>query len=179
MLTGVSSTTKQNLQLGAGIITTAYTPGGTIDASSIIGATRGGGSFTATPTMREVEADGIPQYVKDFEVIDDWVVTLNATMIEFKADNLKLAMPGATVTTVSGATTITASHTVASEDYRDIYWIGDLADGTKIAIKIANALNNSGLNLTISNKGEGTFALALIGHYDVASLSTAPFEIYR
>ena len=177
MLTGVTSTTKQNIQLGAGVLLTQYSDGGVVSPDAIIGATRGGGSFTATPTFRQIEADGIPTNLKSFGVIDDYVVTLNTTLIEFKKETLELALPGAKVNTSLNVTTITADHAIADSEYKDIWWVGDTADGKKIAIKIKNALNQGGLNFTISNKGEGTFTLALIGHYDLTDLDTAPFEI--
>ena len=178
MLTGVTATTKQNLQLGAGVLTTAYN--GSISELDIIGATRGGGSFTAVPTERSIEADGIPSNLKNFKVIDEWVVTLNATLIEFKEDALKLALGGGATSTLGGdsKTHITANNTIETNAYKDIYWIGDLADGTHIVIKIKNAKNSGGLNITISNKGEGTYPLSLVGHYDLGD-DTAPFEIIR
>lgn len=176
MLTGVTSTTKENLQLGAGVVLTEYTPGGEVSPGSIIGATRGGGSFTAVPTMRQIDADGIPTNLKDFKVIDDYVVTLNTTLIEFKEEALKLAMPATSSSSSGTAKTIKAGHTIASTEYKDIYWVGDKADGGKVVIKIKNALSTSGLNLTITNKGEGTYALTVVGHYDISNLDEAPFE---
>jgi hypothetical protein len=180
MLTGVTSVTKENLQLGAGVLTTSYTAGGTISPTDIIGATRGGGSFTAVPTERAIDADGLPGNVKGFKVIDEWVATLNTTLIEFKKDTLLLALGGGAQAVTSGeVTTITASSKILDTDYKDIYWIGDTSDGKQIVIKLKNALNSGGLNFTITNKGEGTFAVALVGHYDITDLDTAPFEIYR
>lgn len=40
MLTGFTADTKQNIQLGAGVLTTSYTQGGTISPTDIIGATK-------------------------------------------------------------------------------------------------------------------------------------------
>lgn len=180
MLTGFTADTKQNIQLGAGVLTTSYTQGGTISPTDIIGATKGGGSFTAVPTERTIDADGIPANVKGMRVIDDWVVTLNTTLIEFKKDDILLALGGgATATDVDDVTTFKCSSDIADTDYKDIYWIGDTGDGKQIVIKIKNALNTGGLNFTITNKGEGSYSLSLIGHYDASDLKTAPFEIYR
>ena len=178
-LTGVTTDTKKNLQLGAGVVTTEYTEGGTISSSAIIGATRGGGSFAAVPTIRQIEADGLPTYTKDFETIDDWAATLNTTMIEFKKDAVLLALGGGAKATVSGQVTkITASHEITTDQYKDIFWIGNLMDGRKAVIKLKNALSLAGFNLTITNKGEGTYAVTLTAHYDIADLDTAPFEIW-
>ena len=110
------------------------------------------------------------------EVIDDYVVTLNVTLIEFTKETLQMALPSSYLAEDGS---IKCKHTIADTEYKDIYWIGDLADGSKIAIKIKNALNNGGLNITITNKGEGTFALSLIGHYSLDKLDEPPFEIIR
>lgn len=174
MKTGVTESTKQNIQLGAGVLCTTYT---NKTISGIIGATRGGGSFVATPTLRQIEADGLPQYTKGFEIIDDWSVDLNTTLIEFSETTLKKALPSASASTSGKVTTITCGHDIADTEYADIYWVGDTADGNNIVIKLKNALNIGGLNFTITNKGEGTFAVALKGHYDLTKLDEAPFEI--
>lgn len=180
MLTGVTSDTKQNLQLGAGVLTTAYTEGGTISTDSIIGATRGGGSFTATPNVRQIEADGLPTNSKGFVVVDDWAVSLNTTLIEFKEKNLALALGGSAKvdTSTAGVTKISATNEIDDTKYQDIFWIGNLANGSKAVIKIKNALSLAGLQFTITNKGEGTYPLTLTGHYDIADVDTAPFEVW-
>ena len=179
IFTGVTSTTKQNLQLGAGVITTEYTAGVAISEDSIIGATRGGGSFTATPTIRQVEADGLPTNTKGFELIDDWVITLQSTLIEFKKESLLLALGGGAKTTEEDQVIkITATNEVADTDYKNVFWIGNLADGRKAVIMVKNALSLAGLNFTITNKGEGTYPLNLTGHYDVSDTETAPFEVW-
>jgi hypothetical protein len=181
MLTGVTSTTRENLQLGAGVLVKSYTENGTINPTDIIGATKGGGTFSAVPNVRSMDADGVPEDLMGFKTIDDWKVTLSTTMIEYKPDTIKMALGGnATVTTSGTSTTITAaSGIVPDTDYSDVYWIGDTADGKQIVIKIKNALNSGGLTFTITNKGEGSYPLSLVGHYTVSDTKTAPFEIYR
>lgn len=177
MKTGLTSRTIESLQLNAGVLLTAYTKGEDIAEEDILGATRGGGSFTAVPTMHQVAVDGAPTYVKGLERCDDWVVTLNTTMVELNEEALSRAF-GVGVSK-SGTTdkTFTVKNTVASTDYKDLYWVGDLSNGQNVVIKIKNALNTGGLNLTFSDRGEGTYALALIAHYTVDDLETAPFEI--
>lgn len=182
LLTGLTQRTVENLQLNVGVLTTAYTKGGTISPSDIIGATRGGGSFTVVPTMHQVSVDGAPTYVKGLERIDDFVVTLSTTLIEYTPGSLKLALGGGASAETSGTTgdtTITATRVISASDYSDIYWIGDTSDGAHIVIRLKNGLNNSGLSLTFNDRGEGTYAISIIGHYDISDLDTAPFEIIR
>lgn len=180
--TGLTDRTIVNLQLNAGVLLTKYTKGTDIEEDDIIGATRGGGSFTAVPTVHQAAVDGAPTYTKGLERVDDWVVTLNATMVEVNDDAISRALGVGVVKTETGSgttkdTTFTVKRTVNDADYKDLYWVGDLSNGQNVVIKIKNALNTSGFNLTFSDRGEGTYALALIGHFTVDDLDTAPFEL--
>lgn len=176
--TGLTERTIESLQLNAGVLLTAYTKGEPIDEADILGATRGGGSFTAVPTMHQVAVDGAPTYVKGLERCDDWVATLNVTMVECNIDAVKAALGvGATALSATADAKLTAKNTVAATDYKDIYWVGDLSNGQNVVIKLKNALNTGGFNLTFSDKGEGTYALALIAHYSIDDLENAPFEV--
>lgn len=180
--TGLTERTIVNLQLNAGVLLTAYTKGTDIDENDIIGATRGGGSFTAVPTVHQAAVDGAPTYTKGLERVDDWVITLNATMVELNDDAVSRALGVGVVKTETGSgttkdTTFTVKRTVNDADYKDLYWVGDLSNGQNVVIKIKNALNTSGFNLTFSDRGEGTYTLALIGHFTTDDLDTAPFEL--
>ena len=180
--TGLTERTIVNLQLNAGVLLTAYTKGTDIEEDDIIGATRGGGSFTAVPTIHQAAVDGAPTYTKGLERVDDWVITLNATMVELNDDAVSRALGVGVVKTETGSgttkdTTFTVKRTVNDADYKDLYWVGDLSNGQNVVIKIKNALNTSGFNLTFSDRGEGTYTLALIGHFTTDDLDTAPFEL--
>lgn len=180
--TGLTERTIVNLQLNAGVLLTAYTKGTDIEETAILGATRGGGSFTAVPTIHQAAVDGAPTYTKGLERVDDWVITLNATMVEVSDEAISRALGVGVTKTETGTgttkdTTFTVKRTVNDADYKDLYWVGDLSNGQNVVIKIKNALNTSGLNLTFSDRGEGTYALALIGHFTTEDLDTAPFEL--
>ena len=180
--TGLTDRTIVNLQLNAGVLLTTYTKGTDINEDDIIGATRGGGSFTAVPTVHQAAVDGAPTYTKGLERVDDWVITLNATMVEVSDEAISRALGVGVTKTETGTgttkdTTFMVKRTVNDADYKDLYWVGDLSNGQNVVIKIKNALNTSGLNLTFSDRGEGTYALALIGHFTTDDLDTAPFEL--
>ena len=177
--TGLTDRTITNLQLNAGVLLTKYTKGSPINEEDILGATRGGGSFTAVPTVHQAAVDGAPTYTKGLERVDDWVITLNATMVELNDEAVSRALGVGVVKTGGNTadTVFTVKRTVNDADYKDLYWVGDLSNGQNVVIKIKNALNTSGLNLTFTDRGEGTYALALIGHFTVDDLDTAPFEL--
>lgn len=182
MLTGVTAETPQNIQLNAGVLLKNFdVETATINEEDIIGATRGGGSLSIAPTVRQVEADGLPQNFKGMVRVDDWVVTFNTTLIEFKKDTLKLAL-GAGVKEVQKTkmTELTVTHEIGDTDYSDIWWVGQNGKGDYIAIKIENGMNLTGLVITISDKGEGTYPITITAHYTLQNLKekTVPCKVY-
>ena len=61
----------------------------------LLGATRGGGSFSAIPEIRHIEADGIKGKTKGLTVIESWEVTMGATVIEVSPDVIQKALVSA------------------------------------------------------------------------------------
>lgn len=182
-LTGVTEKTATNLQLNAGVLLKNFDPEtDTVSDEDIIGATRGGGSFSAVPTVHQATADGVPTNYVGLDRIDEWVATLNVTLIETTPENVKRAL-GCTVKEEKG--TNYTKYTCGNEindttDYQGYWWLGAMSNGKKIAIHIKKGMNKSGFTLTFTDKGEGTFPLAIIGNYAYDDLKTgaAPFEIY-
>ena len=181
-ISGVTDNTPTRLQLDAGVLLSSFDPtSGTVVASNIIGATRGGGSFSAVPTIHNVAADGAPTNMKGMDRIDEWVVNLNTTLLEFTPDTIGIAMGVAPTTSTSGSfTKYIYKNAFAATDYKDFWWVGALSSGGKVAIHIKNGVNKSGLTLTVADKGEGTFPITIVGNYDTTLLAdgTAPFELY-
>lgn len=178
--TGLTERTTTSLQLNAGVFLKKYAKSSAIASDDIIGATRGGGSFSAVPTVHQVAVDGAPTYVKGLERVDDWVVTLSVSnFLEFTSDALKLALGvGVNVADVdSGDKKLTTKTTVNAGDYQDIYWVGDLSNGKNVVIHLKNCLNLTGLSITMNERGEGVYPMTFTAHYSTDSLDEAPFDI--
>lgn len=175
MLTGLNSSTAQNLQLGAGaILKSKYTIGTTMSAENVLSATNGGMTFTATPEFFTPSIDGSFDNVKGAgKTITRWVVTLSFTAVEADAEVLQKALGCCDI----AGNVITGRHKINDSDYQDIYAIGEKADGSVIQITIKNAMNTSGLSLTTTNNGQGGIAFTISGNYDVSNMNVAPFEI--
>ena len=192
MFSGVTTTTSKKLQLDAGAFLKNYDVTSdtweTAKATKLIGATAGGGSFSAVPTIRRIEVDGVKGATKGFEALDEWVVTMTANVKEITADAIKMALATGSSTSVkspSSATTsnynkIIASNDIADTDYIDnITWVGRLSGSQlPVIIVLKNALCTNGFTLTTQDKSEGVVAITLTGHYDPTDLSVVPFEIY-
>lgn len=185
--TGFNANTAKKLLLDAGAFVKNYDPStdtwDTIKDTKVIGATQGGGSFSAVPTVRRIEIDGVKGAAKGLEALDEWVVTITANVKEVSADTIALALATSTSTpseTPADYTKITANNEIKLTDYLDnIAWIGRLSGSqTPVIIVVKNALNTNGLSLTMADKAEGTISLTFTGHYDTENLDSPPFEIY-
>ena len=185
--TGFTANTAKKLLLDAGAFVKDYDPStdtwDTIKDTKVIGATQGGGSFSAVPTVRRIEIDGVKGAAKGLEALDEWVVTITANVKEVSAEAIALALASSTSAPADqpeGYTKITANNAIDLDDYlENITWIGRLSGSDKpVIIVVKNALNTNGLSLTMADKAEGVIALTFTGHYDPTELDSPPFEIY-
>lgn len=189
VLNGFTPQTAQNLQLDAGIfvrgLTNPETFNGTVTTpAKTIGATSGGGSFTAIPTFRNIfeDLDGARGVYKSGQVIDTWEIKMTTTIKEMTAENIKLALAVADTTTGSEGKydTTTARLEVKDTDYLDNFcFIGTInGQDTPVIIEMKNVLNMSGLNLTVADKATGSVSLELQAHFDLSKPDEVPFKIY-
>lgn len=186
LITGLTSKTPQNLLLGAGAFFKSYdvkTDTPEKAEAKLLGATQGGGSFNAVPTVRQIAVDGGKTNVKELETIDDWVVTMVVNAKEITADNIALALGAVKSEDAEGPTgykKITGKEDFEQSDYQDnITWIGKLKGNDKpVVIVIKNALSLNGLSLSVADKNEATVPITLTGHYSLDKLDEVPFEIY-
>ena len=195
--TALREDTFKNLQLNAGIVlkncdyssiansgalktalaaSVAGTSGG---LGTLVGATRGGGSFTVTREMRQPEVDGKRYGFVGDTFVDSVDARLSTTLIEMTSANIVDAFGSATATTSGQKTTIKLGTAIDTDDYLDnICWVGDLADGRYVLICLKNALNEADFSLTWTDKGEGTLPVEFHAKQgSVDDYDEAPFEI--
>ena len=184
----------ENLQLNAGIFLEDLDYSNIADASAlktaiasaitagttILGVTRGGGSFTVSKETRTPEVDGGRYPFKGSDFVDSVDAYLSGTLLEVNPTNFKRLLGTGSVVTSGKKTTVTM-HTAVdpNTDYIDsLCWVGDLADGRLVLIELDNAFNTSDFSLTFTDKGEGTMSFefharqASVNDYD-----NAPFRV--
>ena len=186
--TGFTANTAEKLLLDAGAFfknfdINADTFESAVTANKLIGATQGGGSFSAVPTVRRIEVDGVKGATKGLETIDDWAVTMTANVKEVSVESIKMALGTAITDTSSapeGYTKITAKTDLTSDDYlANLTWVGRLSGSEKpVIIVVKNALSVNGLSITMADKTEAVIPMTITGHYDADDLEEMPFEIY-
>lgn len=187
ILSAFTKNTAKNMQLDAGLLVRGLTDilnfNGTIADEKKLGATSGGASFSATPEMRNIfeGIDGAKGNYKDGNVIDNWEITLTATVKEMTAKNLQLAMATADIKSDDDKfDVLTPRMEVKSTDYIDnICWLGTMNGSTEpMIIELKNVMNTNGISFTAEDKGSGSVELELKAHFDLSKPDEVPFNIY-
>ena len=168
LTTGLRSETFNKLQLNAGILlkdlnyasvtdaTALKTAianiisGGSSPIGTLIGATRGGGSFTVTREMRTPAIDGMRYPYKGSDFVDSVDAYLSTTLVEITPQNIQDLLTAGVSPTVSGKkTTVKMNTAITSSNYlTNICWVGDLADGQLVLICLSNAINTADFTFT-------------------------------
>lgn len=184
---GFTTETAKSLLLNAGAYFKNYDIGtddfdSAVAAGKLIGATKGGGEFSAVPEIRQIEVDGVAGRAKGLETIDSWDIYLKANVLEVKEATIQSGLAASSVdsTTNTDYDIITASNNLEVSDYIDnITWVGTLSGSDKpVIIQIFNALNTEGLKFSTTDKAEATISLTFYAHYTQDDLDTPPFKIY-
>ena len=184
---GYTAKTSENLLLDAGAFFVNYematdTFETAVTAGKLLGATRGGGSFSAVPEFRSIEVDGIKGKAKGLQVIDSWEVKMSSNVLEVTRESLAQALASSSLDTATNLDydIITAKNHVDLTDYiENITYVGTRSGSEEpLIIQIYNALNKNGLTLETADKGESVVAMEFEGHYDDAKLDSPPFAIF-
>lgn len=186
VFSGFTAKTAENLLLDAGAFFKNFIVGtdtfdSAVTAGKLLGATQGGGTFSAVPTIRKIEIDGVKGAAKGLEVIDEWVVSLMANIKEVTQESIMAALAtGVAANGPTGYKKITVNNYIQLTDYIDnVVWVGKLSKtDTPVVIVVKNAISLGGLTLNMADKGEGLIPTTFTGHYDATALDTPPFEIY-
>lgn len=182
--TQIPTDTFKQLQMNAGILVSTFTPATGV-IGDIIGATSGGLNFTATPTYTDYgeDIDNCPKNTKELKRLDSWEVKMSGTFATVSASMAKMLV-GAADTESSDPTHIIPRNEINSDDFSDIWWVGDYSDlngaknGGFCAIHLMNGLSTAGFQIQSSDKAKGQFAFEFTGHYSIDAPDTVPFEIY-
>jgi len=186
---GFTANTANSLLLDAGAFfknfdVTTDTFASAVTAGKLIGATKDGGEFSAVPTIRQVEVDGVKGRAKGLEIVDGWEVYIKANVLEVSKDALILGLCAADEEAVTLLTNdyahINGKADIELTDYIDnITWVGTLSGSDNpVIIQVKNALNTDGLKLTTKDKDQSVVAMTFYGHYTYSDLETPPFDIY-
>ena len=99
---------------------------------------------------------------------------MSFTALGTSPENIKLALSAATVETNK----VIPNRDLKQEDFSDIWWAGDRADGGAVAVCLKNALSTGGFTLQTTKNGKGQVSVELTGHVSIDAQDTMPMEFY-
>lgn len=183
--TQIPNDTFQKLQMNAGILVSDFNPATGTITGSLLGATTGGISFADNITYTDLgeDIDNCPKNMMELKILDSHEVTMGGTFLTVSAAVAK-DLIGAADIDGDDTTHVVPRNDITVEDFKTLWWIGDYSNvntGTNagfIAIKLFNALNTGGFQITSSDKAKGQFAFTFTGHYSMSAQDTVPYEVY-
>jgi hypothetical protein len=188
-LTGYTDNTMKNRQTGAGAYFKNFdvstdTFSSAVSTGKLLGATQGGGSFTAKPTITTTEVDGVPSDAVGMEDIDGWTVEMTANILEVTAENVKNTLGAATIAeeTLNSKKykKITGKSFIEETDYIDnITFLGSMSGFDEpVIIQIFHAVAVDGINITPQDKKTTIMPTKFKAHVSFDNLDEPPFAIY-
>ena len=179
--TKIPQDTFDNLQIDAGVLLNTFDPTAPTEPadSAIITATTGGLNVSCVPTYSDYgeDVDNVPNNMKELKHLDGWECKITTTALGTSPELIKLAL-GAADIPGSNESKIVPRRDLDQDDFADIWWVGDKADGGLVAVKLINALSTGGFVLQTTKNGKGQVTLELTGHVSINDQNTVPMEFY-
>lgn len=176
--TRIPMDTFDNMQLDAGVLLRSFDPEGAQepDDDTIICATRGGITVTCVPKYSDMgeDVDNCPAGTMELKKLEGWSCGIKFVSLGMTADDIRLALGAADVS--SGR--ITPRRNLETDDFADIWWVGDTVGGGLVAVRLKNALSEKGLELQSSKNSKGSLTVELKGHVSVNAQDETPMEFY-
>lgn len=178
--TKIPQSTFNALQLDAGVLLKTFNPASpNVQDTDIICATTGGVNPSCVPTFSDFgeDVDNAPNNMKEFKHLDGWDCSIATTALGTSPALIKMALGCADIDGLD-STKIVPRASLSQDDFTDIWWVGDKANGGFVAIKLKNALSTGGFSLQTTKNGKGTVALTITGHVSINAPSEVPMEFY-
>lgn len=174
----VSESAFKEIQLEAGLILNTFDPTGAtdVDDADIVCATTGGINIVCKPNFTDYgeDIDNVPANMLEFKEIDGWDCSLGFTALNVSASVIKMALGAADV----DSSKITPRNDLKEDDFKDVWWVGERADGGFAACCLKNSLSTDGLSLKTTKKGKGQLSCTLTGHVSIKAQDVVPMEFY-
>ena len=176
--TKISETAFKEFQLEAGLILNTFNPESADEVTdeAIVCATTGGIEIGCKPTFTDYgsDIDNVPNNMLELKEIDGWDCHLAFTALTVTPAGIKLALGAADI----DGNKITPRAEKLNSDAKDIWWVGDRADGGLVACCLKNALSTEGLTLKTTKNGKGQLSCTLTGHVSIKAQDVVPMEFY-
>lgn len=164
----------ENIQIDHGLVFVNY---GETDQKQL-GPTRGGGEFTVTKSIRDIEYDGRKGKTKGLQVVDEIDAQLALTHLDASLETLQLAMPYATLEGDKITCGNSAVGIIEEAAYlKNVTMFAKVVGGGYKKITLYNALSEADFTLSAAPKGEGEMPLEVFAHWDAYDDTALLYEI--
>ncbi len=190
LLNGAGPGSWRRLLLGSGVLVAGFRPGDHPDGHALrdaldaaardegkrLGRTAGEISFRVEPELAEIRRDAPPWPLEGEDPPVRLTARLSGTLTEVTAANLLRLLPWAAG---GPSARITVPFGGERNVIRDLCWAGSLSGGRLLLICLRNAVNRSGLSLTVRERGEGRMPFCFTAVAErIPPEPRAPFEIW-
>lgn len=184
--TGITKETLHRFILDAGAVFINYG----LPDQRLLGATRGGNTFSVEQEVKETEIDGAFGPVAGTRRVITVTPSLTVNLLEFTKENFEIALAGAKAveTDVQGDEEATEkTHSKFTRETGKIFTLPDHIENVALAAEtssgedgifiIENALADGNLELATEDKNEAVLEVALTGHFDPDNMEKEPWSI--
>lgn len=178
--TRISADAADKMQVNAGLLLNKFDVENPVEPADedIVCETTGDFSISCVPTTEDFFADvnNAPTNTKEGKRITGWDCSLGVTALSITEENLILSLGAADVMEDGG---VRPRRTYKAEDFKSLYWIGDMIDDNKLfAIVMDDTVSTGGLSFTSTNNGKGGLALTLMPHSTITNIEKVPMAFY-
>ncbi len=154
----------EKIQIDEGIVVIDFGE----ETETILGPTRGGAEFTATPSIRDIEYDSRKGKTKGLQVKDGEDVSLKINTLCCSQENIKLAIPNAIITNDATKKIEQGDFGIISANsyLKNVAIVTKMLDGTYKILKVKNAMHEGPFGFKAAPKAENEHNLEFLGHYD-------------
>ena len=147
--------------------------------SDLICATTGGVNPSCVPTYSDYgeDVDNVPVNMMEFKNLDSWECKLSTTGLGTSPELIRLSL-GAADIDLTDTGKIVPRRDLKQTDFRDLWWVGDKANGGFVAIQLKNALSTGGFSLQTTKNGKGQISLEFTGHVSISAQDVVPMVCY-
>ena len=156
---------------------------------ALLGATRGGNTFTIETEYRDMPVDGAKGPVKGGRRITRVDCTIVANFVELSADILARILPGSATADIEEGDpgeevkiqdSITRALAIALTDYAtNIALVGEVTGNTTYpaVFILYNALSDGNFEISLTDGDEGVLSITFKGHFLPTTMDSEPWEI--
>jgi len=166
------------MQLDTGMLLYAFDPDNPdrVRDDDVICATKGGIAVTCVPQYEDMggTVENCPAGTLELKKLVGWRCGMKFISLGMTAENLRLALGAA----AADGKMVVPRGEIHRDDFRDLWWVGDTANGGMAAVQLMNALSDGGLSFRSTPGGRGQLSVSLAGHMSVLEPDLVPAAFY-